>query len=69
LDEGDKIIDEMKKQEENLFVEVETALDNLGVEFNPEIYNHTDFVEIYDDLKKKKSKTKVNKSDSKITKK
>jgi hypothetical protein len=44
LDEGDKIVDEMKKQEDNLFVQVETALDNIGVEFDTEIHNHTDFV-------------------------
>ena len=34
IEEGDKIIEEMNKQEENLINEVEGALENIGVDFN-----------------------------------
>ena len=57
IQEGDKIIEEMNKQEENLIIEVEGALENIGVQFNQEIFNHIDnFVEIFDEAKKKKAK-------------
>lgn len=42
LEEGDLIIEQMNKQEENLINEVEQALENIGVDFNMDIFNHVD---------------------------
>lgn len=42
IEEGDVLLADMNKQEENLITEVETALENIGVEFNQEIFNHID---------------------------
>lgn len=40
-----------------MITEVEAALENIGVEFNQEIFNHVDgYVEMYDEAKKKKNK-------------
>lgn len=65
LDEGDRILLEMNKQEENLINEVELALDNIGVDFSTEIFNHIEgFVDIFDEAKKKKTKTRTSKLDS-----
>lgn len=58
----------MYKQEENLINEVELALENIGVDFNMEIFNHIDgFMELYDEAKKKKTKGRVNKSENQPT--
>jgi hypothetical protein len=61
VEEGDRIIGEMKKQEDNLMMEVEGALESVGVEFNMDIFNYLDgFVEIFDETKRKKSKGRNN---------
>lgn len=57
IEEGERIIGEMVKQEDSLFMEVEGALESVGVEFNMDIFNYLDgFVEIFDETKRKKSK-------------
>lgn len=45
------------------------ALENIGVDYNQEIFNHIDgFIEIYDEAKKKKSKvSRVGKTESQQT--
>ena len=58
----------MEKQEENLIQEVQVALENIGINYNQDIYNHIDsFIDIYDEVKKKKSKSRASKAEKQNT--
>ena len=43
---------------------MELALDNIGIDYNQDIFSHMEnFIEIYDEIKKKKSKSRGSKGE------